>query len=142
MNKVEQLPKLRKSKQREKIYSYLCGTKSHPSAEMIYEHLKDELDNLSLGTVYRNLVLLEKLGKIICVANTDGTQRFDADCSIHAHFVCRECDEVLDLQEIDAEQVKKLCAISNEVIERISVVLHGLCPKCAAKGLTTLKDNE
>ena len=57
-------PKLRKSKQRDSIYGYLCGTKSHPSADMIYESLKGELDNLSLGTVYRNLVLLESLARL------------------------------------------------------------------------------
>ena len=127
-------PKLRKSKQRDSIYGYLCGTKSHPSADMIYESLKGELDNLSLGTVYRNLVLLEKLGKIVCVASTDGTQRFDADCSAHAHFVCRVCGAVSDLKEVSPDEIKTICgANSGEVVEQVSVVLHGLCPHCASK---------
>ena len=51
--------KMRYSKQREMIYEYLLSTGEHPSAEIIYEELKKTIPALSLGTVYRNLTVLE-----------------------------------------------------------------------------------
>ena len=51
--------KLRHSHQREMIYNYLLNTEGHPSADMVYDALREEIPNLSLGTVYRNLKLLE-----------------------------------------------------------------------------------
>ena len=47
--------KLRHSHQRDMIYNYLLCSKEHPSADKIYEDLRAEMPNLSLGTVYRNL---------------------------------------------------------------------------------------
>ena len=65
--------KMRNSATRNSIYEYLCGTKAHPSAEMIYLDLRENNPNLSLGTVYRNLNQLEAMGKVIRVANYDNT---------------------------------------------------------------------
>ena len=48
----------RYSRQRELIFETLKGTDRHPTAEMVYQWLKPENPNLSLGTVYRNLNLL------------------------------------------------------------------------------------
>ena len=45
----------RHSKKRDAILTCLRQTKSHPTAEWIYQKLKPEYPNLSLGTVYRNL---------------------------------------------------------------------------------------
>ena len=56
--------KLRHSRQREMIYQYLLTTQEHPSAEMVYHALREEVQGLSLATVYRNLNLLEQLGKV------------------------------------------------------------------------------
>ena len=55
---------IRHSRQREKIYNYLVDAIEHPTAEMIHTALREEIPGLSLGTVYRNLNLLEELGKI------------------------------------------------------------------------------
>ena len=83
--------KLRHSHQRERIYQYLCASMEHPSAEMIYDALRCEIQGLSLGTVYRNLKLLEGLGKVRRVASYQNSERYDACCGDHAHFVCSQC---------------------------------------------------
>ena len=41
--------KMRNSATRNSIYEYLCGTKEHPSAEMIYLDLRKSNPNLSFG---------------------------------------------------------------------------------------------
>ena len=43
------------SKQRELILNVVKENSVHPTADFIYEYLKKDNPNLSLGTVYRNL---------------------------------------------------------------------------------------
>ena len=42
-------------RKREAILACLRDTTAHPSAEWVYEQLKPQIPDLSLGTVYRNL---------------------------------------------------------------------------------------
>ena len=56
------------SRQREAILKLIRSRKDHPTADMIYTALRLEMPNISKGTVYRNLTLLEKLGKIKKIA--------------------------------------------------------------------------
>lgn len=129
MNSVE--AKFRHSKQRERIYEYLCSAKSHPSAEMIYDDLRSEMPNLSLGTVYRNLRMLEEIGKVIRVTAVDGHERYDAICENHAHFVCEKCGCVSDLSVLNEDQVAKLCNVDDDsVIHNVRVVIGGICSQC------------
>ena len=48
---------LKYSRQRESIKDYLMHTNAHPTADMVYLHVKEQFPNISLGTVYRNLNL-------------------------------------------------------------------------------------
>ena len=50
------------------------GTKSHPTAEWLYEEVRKEIPNISLGTVYRNLRLMKEQGEILELEQT-GTYR-------------------------------------------------------------------
>lgn len=49
------------SRQRESIVNFLASRTDHPTAETIYQNIKKEFPNISLGTVYRNLPCLRKL---------------------------------------------------------------------------------
>ena len=123
--------KIRHSDVRDKIYEYLCGTKAHPSANMIYNDLKPSIPKLSLGTVYTNLKLFEELGQVIRVANVNGFERYDADTSEHVHLVCDECGAVFDVMDADIRKAKKACQVGQAKIKSIHIVLHGTCEKCS-----------
>ena len=123
--------KIRHSDVRDKIYEYLCGTKAHPSANMIYNDLKPSIPKLSLGTVYTNLKLFEDLGQVIRVANVNGFERYDADTSEHVHFVCDECGAVIDIMDADIKKAKKACQAGQAKIKNIQIVLHGTCERCS-----------
>lgn len=124
--------KLRYSRQREVIYQYLLTTKAHPSAEMIYENLKEEIQGLSLGTVYRNLKLLEELGKVRRIANYQDTERYDSNCKDHTHFLCTSCGCIDDIADVDTEFIRKTIPLENKyILSAISLTLIGLCPECA-----------
>ena len=124
--------KLRYSRQREMIYQYLLTTKAHPSAEMIYEDLKEEIQGLSLGTVYRNLKLLEELGKVRRIANYQDTERYDACCEDHVHFLCTNCGCIDDVDNINTEFIRKAISLENGYnLSTVSLTLTGLCPECS-----------
>ena len=124
--------KMRNSATRNNIYEYLCGTKAHPSAEMIYNDLKGDLPNLSLGTVYRNLKQLEEIGQVVRVTSVDNRERYDAICEDHAHFVCEKCGRVIDIIDADINEIKMACKLlSGAKIKQIKIVLNGICENCS-----------
>lgn len=126
--------KRRYSYQREMIYQYLLSTKAHPSAEMIYESLKADIQGLSLGTVYRNLKLLEEMGQIRRVANYHDTERYDACCADHVHFLCTGCGCIDDIDGVDTDSVRKTIPLTSSYqLNALTLTLTGLCPACAAQ---------
>ena len=67
---------LKYSRQRESIKEFLTGRTDHPTADFVYENMKQIYPNISLGTVYRNLSLLADLGEIQKLSSFGGADRF------------------------------------------------------------------
>ena len=63
------------SRQREAIVQYLTGRTDHPSAESVYQALRQTHPNISLGTVYRNLGVLEENGQLMRIPMDNGSDR-------------------------------------------------------------------
>ena len=59
----------RYSRQREAILENLKNRYDHPTAMELYLSVREDIPNLSLGTLYRNLTLLRDSGKIISNAH-------------------------------------------------------------------------
>lgn len=87
----------KRSRKRDAILQCICGTDVHPSAEWVYQRLKPEIPDLSLGTVYRNLGLFRREGSVVSVGVVNGLERFDGNTAPHAHFICECCGAVLDV---------------------------------------------
>ncbi|MBE6992790.1 MAG: transcriptional repressor [Ruminococcaceae bacterium] len=123
--------KLRHSRQREMICEYLMSSCDHPSAEMIFDALREKLPNISLGTVYRNLKLLEETGQIRKVTTYQNTDRYDARSEDHAHFVCSCCGCVKDLAPLDAASASSSCHIDpGDKVQWMNVIFGGTCAAC------------
>ena len=121
---------MRYSRQRERIYQYLTQTREHPTAERIYTDLRQELPELSLGTVYRNLSLLTETGQIMRLSY-GGADHFDGNPQNHYHLHCTSCNRVYDIEmpmfnkmEEDAEKHSK-AKITNHILTFI-----GICENC------------
>ena len=95
-------------RKRNAILSYLQGTTAHPSAETIYSDLKAQIPDLSIGTVYRNLTHFRKQGLVSSIATVNGIERFDANTEPHVHFICEDCNAVIDLHQLSTPQA--LCS--------------------------------
>jgi len=88
---------LKYSRQREAIKEFLMTRKDHPTADVVYENVRKEFPNISLGTVYRNLTLLSDMGELLRLNLGDGMDHFDATTTPHNHFICQKCGRVIDL---------------------------------------------
>lgn len=123
--------RLHYSRQREKIYEYLLTTKEHPSADMVFDALREDVKGLSLGTVYRNLKLLEELGKVRRVTNHQGIERYDTRCDDHVHFLCEGCGCIDDVDDTDTKTLRKVILLGKDYRPTtISLTITGLCPQC------------
>ncbi|MBO7217932.1 MAG: transcriptional repressor [Clostridia bacterium] len=85
------------SRQRNTVLRVLCSTTSHPTAAWIYEKVREEIPNISLGTVYRNLSELSEDGIIKKLSFGDASVHFDGDTSVHSHFYCEHCGDITDI---------------------------------------------
>lgn len=119
------------SKQRELILNAVKDNTVHPTADFIYDYLKKDNPNLSLGTVYRNLSQLVNHGYIQKVSMPGLPDRFDANVIDHNHMICDVCGNI---QDIHSDILKNIpSAISNELdieITSCTVILHGICKNC------------
>ena len=120
------------SKKRQAILMALQNTCEHPTAEMLYQQLKPEHPDLSLGTVYRNLTLFRDQGLVRGVGVVDGHERFDANTADHPHFVCKRCHAVIDIPAIaDGGEVERAVnATYGFAADSHDLTVYGTCGKC------------
>lgn len=123
---------LKVTPQRLAIYSYLCSTKEHPSAETIYSSLKEDYPNMSLATVYKTVASLKNAGLVLELNVGEDSFRYDACTKPHAHVVCTRCHKVADymgnpLLDKAPELVEKE---TGYYIESTQIYFFGLCDAC------------
>jgi Fur family peroxide stress response transcriptional regulator len=111
-------------------------TNEHPTADMVYMHVKKDFPNISLGTVYRNLNLLTDIGEAVKIATPDGGDRFDGRVEPHNHFLCTMCGRLLDL-ELDMNSIEEVNRLAAEnfdgIIRSSSTLFYGECSDCIKK---------
>ncbi len=118
------------SKQREQILKIIDNSFDHPTAYMVYEQVRKEIPNISLGTVYRNLNSLCENKLIRRVAISMGNDCFDKIDS-HCHLYCIKCHNVIDLSNDLLYQFGE--TIKNDLnFEVLSndLVFSGICYGC------------
>ena len=118
------------SRQREAILNVLCSTKSHPTASWIYDNVRITLPNISLGTVYRNLALLESEGVIRKISVGDNHEHFDGDTTQHSHFYCKSCSQITDIFIDTKETRKQVEADTGFKIDFGTYTFTGVCKNC------------
>ena len=121
----------RETKQREAILRVLMNTKSHPTADLIYDEVKKEIPNISKGTVYRNLKVLQESGQV-SELNLNGTiSRFEVKQDSHYHFRCEKCGRVSDIDmPVDRELDRHIEKITGLKISYHQLEFRGLCKDC------------
>ena len=123
------------SRKRVAILEALKGTTVHPTAEWVYEQLKPEYPDLSLGTVYRNIKKFCSDDLVKSVGVINGQEHFDADMSTHSHLVCQRCGSVSDIFEVffDSDRRSDLEEKYKVSIQEEEVIFKGICKNCLGK---------
>lgn len=117
--------------QRRTILEELAARNDHPTADQIYEAIKDLLKGVSKTTVYRVLETFVSFGIIRKVSNPESKARFDADTSRHHHATCLHCGLVMDVHDQNLNNLKFPVQIENgfEYVD-YSINFTGLCAHC------------
>lgn len=124
----------RMTKQRKAILNILKNTDVHPTADWIYDQVKEEIPNISLGTVYRNLNVLEEMGEIMVLDYGSSYSRYDGNPENHYHFKCENCGQVFDIDHNVIEDLNK--RVNENTAFKVNthrLEFYGLCPECQNK---------
>ncbi|MCK8817925.1 transcriptional repressor [Natroniella sulfidigena] len=123
--------KRRMTKQRKKILEVLRSTTSHPTADWIYEQVKKEIPNISLGTIYRNLNVLREMGELMELNYGSSYSRFDGNPENHYHFSCLDCGKVMDVDiDVKKEMNQKVANVIEGEVEYHRSEFFGYCSDC------------
>ena len=123
----------RHSVKRDEILACLRATKAHPSVAWISDQLRK--CGISRATVYRNLAQLRARGEIVSVGVVDGFERFDACTEPHAHFVCRCCGAVIDVDDLspDPSVCEQAARQLGAEVESGWLTFYGRCADCISE---------
>ncbi|MBK8254648.1 MAG: transcriptional repressor [Polyangiaceae bacterium] len=131
---------LKLTPQRIAIVHTLANDPSHPTAQQIFERLKESLPTMSFATVYNTLDALSAAGLCGSLSLSPGPCRFDPNIDPHDHAVCDGCGLVRDVPcgaRAHAElPVAKGSAhhVSGFSVRSVEHIYRGLCEHCAAHG--------
>jgi Fur family peroxide stress response transcriptional regulator len=117
--------------QRRDILKVVIERDDHPTADQVYESVKDRIPGLSRTTVYRVLETLVGLGVIRRLSHSGTSARFDGKIDRHHHLVCKECQRVVDTTSRNLDGLHLPTNRRHGFrIEDYTVQFTGACRKC------------
>lgn len=128
--------KLRKAKlkitpQRLAILKELINNYKHPTADTIYQTIKQQLPNISFDTVNRTLITFAQNNVIKIAEGRGRAKRYDPITQPHHHFYCVKCDKIFDFasEKYDKIKIPKDITRKYQVFSQ-KIVLDGICKDC------------
>lgn len=110
-----------------KILEIVENSRSHMTAEQIFEQLRQSCPQVVLATVYNNLNRLWKEGRIRKVSVEGSPDRYDRILR-HDHLVCKRCGRLVDVDLGDlTAQLERQVGFS---ILAYDLKLLYLCEEC------------
>jgi Fur family transcriptional regulator, peroxide stress response regulator len=122
---------VRNTKQKQAIREVLQRTRRHPDADWVFQQVKKEVPDISLGTVYRNLRILKEAGAVQELISNGETSHFDGNTANHYHFRCDSCGRIFDIDEVVNKSIERRVAQKTGFkVMRHNLELSGLCVDC------------
>lgn len=91
--------------QRIVVFQAIMGSDKHPTAEQIFELLKEKNPSISLATVYKTLETFVDNQMINKVSTPQGTMRYDARTDNHNHIYISNTNEILDYEDEELKEI-------------------------------------
>ena len=117
--------------QRIAVLECLEKTKKHPTADQVLVAVRKKFPSVSRATVYNTLEALTQAGLILRITVDPAVARYDADLGPHAHFRCRVCNVIYDIDVEDENTLGE--QIEGHQIETVRMYAYGVCEKCLKK---------
>ena len=116
--------------QRLAIFEQLMDRKDHPSAEMIFNEIKDDFPSLTLVTVYNTLQKLVSSALCIKVNPLHTSARYDGNTEPHHHLVCTQCQKIIDVHDASVSfELPEVITEKYKIVDH-SVTFYGTCEEC------------
>ncbi len=131
MNRKQNTINRRMTNQKLVILEELKKLRTHPTADDLYAIVRQKLPNISLSTIYRNLIILAEDGHLRKLQFPGGQMRFDGAMAPHDHIKCKECGKVFDIDSIPVKHVSEMIGKITDFDDvAFSIELMGVCPEC------------
>jgi len=117
--------------QRQVILEEIKKTDTHPTADEVYQLVRERLPRISLGTVYRNLEILSENGLIRKLEWAGTQKRYDGELKAHYHIRCLNCSRIEDIHIEPLSALEEMFRGSSDyevVGYRLEII--GLCSQC------------
>ena len=122
---------LRQTPQRLAIFEALAARSDHPSANTVYNSVREKMPRISFDTVNRTLVKFVEIGAAYTVGGSGGAKRYDANFRPHQHFKCIKCKRIVDFQHEPFNNIEVPSELSGKfTILKSTVYIEGLCDIC------------
>lgn len=117
--------------QRRAVLRALAQRSDHPTADQLYEEVRQTLPDISRTTVYRVLDTLLRVGIVNRVSHPGSAVRFDALTHRHHHLFCVSCGSLTDLTvpELDTLPSPDTKGKGFEIHD-FSIHFSGICASC------------
>ncbi len=123
--------------QRRAVFEALLERADHPTADQVYEAVRERIPGVSRTTVYRVLDALVGARVIAKVGHLGSAVRYDPLTHRHHHLVCLRCEKVVDFedQRLNALPLPRLRG-GEFTVSGYSVQFQGVCAACRARSET------
>ncbi len=119
------------TKQQQLIYQLIQKSEDHPTADQIYWQAKQEIPNISVGTVYRNLSQMSESGIVRRLSMPGDADHFDRTTMPHGHATCLRCGKIADIFSDELERVIEN-ALGMDILS-YELNVRYICSACSAE---------
>ncbi len=116
--------------QRTAVYKSLIQTDMHPTAEEVFNTVRQEMPSISLDTVNRTLLTLAEIGVAFVVEGSGQPRRYDGGLEDHQHFRCLKCGKIYDFCHKPFENIEIPPIVGHFRVMRKTVYFEGYCQDC------------
>jgi Fur family peroxide stress response transcriptional regulator len=122
----------RATPQRIAICRLALNNRNHPTAQKIYDEVREFHPTVSLATVYKTLQMLTKLGLIQELDFPEEKARFDSYVEPHINLVCSRCGIITDLDDpAMRDMIKRITATAKFTWTGQRLDIYGICKTCS-----------
>ncbi|MCC5830515.1 MAG: transcriptional repressor [Phycisphaeraceae bacterium] len=116
---------------RRAVLEVMLDRNDHPTADQVFESVRNHLPGISRTSVYRVLDMLVKTGTLSRVSHPGAATRYDAGIHQHHHLICSRCGQIVDLDDPTLDQLSLPDVGKRDFkISGYSVQFYGLCGQC------------